>query len=261
MKKLFSANIKLNIFFNEIYDLGKKLESYQINKKYFKILKKTKFKTKVDLIMHVNLSKILKKFINCKIVSEETNLPKSIPDKFWLIDPLDGTRSFVNGFDGYVIQGCYIKYKKPTLSFVFAPRKNLFWHAEFGKGAFLNGKLLKKNNNLKYILVDNYPKPKGIAKTIFERLDMKKYIECGSIGLKCCLVASNMANLFVKDIKFYDWDIMPANLILKELNYFISDLKGNIIKLSNDLKKNNGLIVTNDKKYLKNILQLNLYEK
>jgi len=261
MIKLISKNVKLNIFFNEIFNLGKILETYQDKKKYFKILKKQKFKTEVDLIMHINLSRILKKFIDCLVVSEESSLPKSIPDKFWLIDPLDGTKSFINGFDGYVIQGCYIKLKKPILSFVFAPKKNLFWYAESGKGAFLNGIELKKKNNQKNILVDNYPEPKGVSKIIFKKLGIKNYIECGSIGLKCCLVASNMANLFVKDIKFYDWDIMPANLILKELNYFIRDLKGNAITLSNNLRKNHGLVVTNNRKYLNDILKLKLYEK
>jgi len=261
MKKLISKNIKLNIFFNDILNLGKKLENYKIKKKYFLILKKKNFKTQIDLIMNINLSRILKNFINCSIISEEGNLPKSIPDKFWLIDPLDGTRSFINGFDGYVIQGCYIESKKTILSFVFAPKKKLFWHAEYRKGAFLNGVRLKNINKHKDVLVDNYPEPKGITKIIFEKLGMKKYIECGSIGLKCCLVASNMANLFVKDIKFYDWDIMPAKLILEELNYFIRDLKGNIIKLSNDLKKNHGLVVTNKKKYLNNILKIKFHEK
>ena len=43
MKKLISKNIKLNIFFNDILNLGKKLENYKIKKKYFLILKKKKF--------------------------------------------------------------------------------------------------------------------------------------------------------------------------------------------------------------------------
>ena len=136
MKKLISKNIKLNIFFNDILNLGKKLENYKIKKKYFLILKKKNFKTQIYLIMNINLSRILKNFINCSIISEEGNLPKSIPDKFWLIDPLDGTRSFINGFDGYVIQGCYIESKKTILSFVFAPKKNYFGMQNIEKELF-----------------------------------------------------------------------------------------------------------------------------
>ena len=65
----------------------------------------------------------------------------------------------------------------------------------------------------------------------------------------------------MKNVKFYDWDIMPAVLMLEELNYFARDLKGNKIKLSNDLKKTKGLIITNSMKYLKETLKLKLYEK
>jgi fructose-1,6-bisphosphatase/inositol monophosphatase family enzyme len=75
------------------------------------------------------------------------------------------------------------------------------------------------------------------------------------------LIVSNIANLFVKNVKFYDWDIMPAVLMLKELNYFVSDLKGNQIKLSSNLKKTKGLIVTNNKQLLKKTLKLKLHDK
>ena len=261
MKKLSFKDKKFNIFLNDIFNLGQTLKYYQKKKKYFKILNRNEFKTEVDLVVHSNLSKIIKRFIDKPIISEEDKNFYSLPKSFWLIDPVDGTRSFINGFDGYVIQGCFINAKKIILSFIFAPKKNLFWHAIKGKGVFVNGKKIKKTKKSDVILVDNYPKPRGIAKIVFQKLPAKKYIECGSFGLKCALIVSNIANLFVKNVKFYDWDIMPAVLMLKELNYFVSDLKGNQIKLSSNLKKTKGLIVTNNKQFLKKTLKLKLYDK
>ena len=241
MKKLFYKQKKFNIFLNKVLSLGKLL--------------------KIDLEINKKLSRILKEFINAPIISEEDNNFLYIPKFFWLIDPIDGTQSLINGFDGYVIQGCFIVSKKPIFSFILAPKKKLFWYSMRNKGVFLNGNQVRQAKEFKSILVDNYPKPKGLAKIIFQELSMKNYIECGSFGLKSALVVSNIANLFVKNVQFYDWDIMPAVLMLEELNYFVRDLRGNKIKLSNDLKKTNGLIVTNSVKYLKETLKLKLYEK
>jgi len=255
MRLKYSTNKKLNILLGNIFVLGKQLKSYQKHKKYFKLLNKKSFKTQIDLEIHKKLSIILKKFNNKPIISEEDKIRSKLPNEFWLIDPIDGTKSLINGFDGYVTQGALMIKKNPVFSFIFAPNRNLLWYALKGKGVFLNGKKIKKIKNFNDILIDNYPTPKGIAKKIFSRLSMKNYIECGSLGLKSALIANNDANLFVKDIKYYDWDIMPALLMIREQKYFMKDLNGNPIKLSGDLKKNNGLIVTNNHRYLKDVMK------
>lgn len=255
MKSNYSINKKLNKLLKNIFDLGMQLKSYQKKKKYFKLLNKKNFKTQVDIEIHNKLSFILKNFNNKPVISEEDRYISKLPNEFWLIDPIDGTRSLIDGFDGYVIQGSFMVKRNPQFSFIFAPNKNLLWHSIKGKGVFLNGKKIKRIKNFYDILVDNYPTPRGIAKKIFDKLSMQNYIECGSLGLKSALIVNNDANLFVKDIKFYDWDIMPVLLMIREQRYFIRDLKGNMIKLANDLKKNNGLIVTNNKKYLKGVLK------
>ena len=54
---------------------------------------------------------------------------------------------------------------------------------------------------------------------------------------------------------------MPALLIIREQKYLMRDLSGNLIKLSDDLKKNNGLIVTNNHKYLKDVLKKYMKKK
>ena len=65
----------------------------------------------------------------------------------------------------------------------------------------------------------------------------------GSIGLKACLVADGTATLFVKDIDYKDWDIIPALLINLEVGKIVCDFDGKIIKINKSLKKRKGLIV------------------
>ena len=65
-------------------------------------------------------------------------------------------------------------------------------------------------------MIDNYPKPQGIANKIVTELPCSDYIECGSIGLKNFKVAENSAHLFVKNVTVRDWDVAPGDLILSE---------------------------------------------
>ena len=49
------------------------------------------------------------------------------------------------------------------------------------------------------------------------KLNANSYLESGSIGLKCALVADGSADIFVKDVVVRDWDVAPAAVILKEV--------------------------------------------
>lgn len=169
------------------------------------------------------------------------------PSSYWLIDPIDGTASWYEGFTGFVTQIAYIENDLPIFGVIYAPALNKLWWAVKDRGAFLNdNKLPKCRTELfdsGFRLIDNYPEPKRIAKTISEGMVVKNYIESGSLGLKSVLVADGSADLFVKDVLIRDWDIAPAYVILNELGCHLSDLKGESILFTGSHEKNNGLIV------------------
>ncbi len=183
----------------------------------------------------------------CAIISEEDDtFLNNRPDEYWLVDPIDGTSSWLNGFDGFVTQLAYIKKNTPIYGAVYAPCLKKLWTACKGEGAYLNGKILNKSkchNSIK--LIDNYPEPRKIAETIYKYMQITDYIESGSLGLKACLVADGTADLFIKDVVIKDWDIAPAEVILRELNMPITDLFSKNIKYKNQFD-NNGIIVARD---------------
>lgn len=139
------------------------------------------------------------------------------PERYWLIDPIDGTASLSGGFSGFVSQIALIEAEKPIIAAVYAPALNLFYYAEKGLGATLNGeKLILTQQPTRKLLIDNYPSPQGIAKQVYEELNCTGYVESGSLGLKISRIADGTADLFVKDVTVKDWDIAPADLILSE---------------------------------------------
>ena len=177
-------------------------------------------KTDADMMAHQFLAHELPKIKDdIPVISEESDLGKDgkRPDVYWLIDPIDGTASYANGFDGFTIHISLMDNLKATMAVVYAPALNEMFTAELGLGAYCNDKPLHiiKNKKIRS-LIDNYPEPRGTAEYLCNELGIESYIECGGIGLKICRVADNSADLFVKTVPVRDWDVAAPELILKE---------------------------------------------
>lgn len=218
---------------NILIELGEKLRFWLISGGADGSWEGTQFKAKADTLAHEFLVSRLKKLdSSISIISEEDtdSLTSIRPDKYWLIDPIDGTASYVGGFSGYVCQIALMEHGRPILSAVYAPELKLLYSAEIHKGARLNGNLLPRiTKRPSKILIDNYPEPRGIASRIYNGLKCNGYVESGSLGLKLLRVADGTADLFVKDVIVKDWDLAPADLILSELGIKVSDINGSEI--------------------------------
>lgn len=179
------------------------------------------------------------------------------PSHYWIIDPIDGTASFCGGFLGYVTQVALIKAGRVILAGVYAPALDLMYLAEESGGATVNDRKLVVNQEGPNIaLIDNYPKPHGIAKRLTEELPCSDYIESGSIGLKICRVADGKADLFVKDVIYRDWDVAPGNLVLKEAGGVLTDLRGFKIDYGGKYEKTHGIIAASSQKIVNRVIDV-----
>ena len=185
-------------------------------------------KTEADRLAHQQLRNRLENLgVNIPVISEEDFQSQAHvrPKLYWLIDPIDGTASFSDGFDGFVTQIALMDKGRPVLAAVNAPALKLTYLAAEGQGATLNGKRLNvSSTSNRKILIDNYPEPRGIAASAIRSLQCTGYIESGSIGLKICRIADGKADLFIKDIVLRDWDIAPGHLILTEAGGEITNM-------------------------------------
>ena len=149
------------------------------------------------------------------------------PTRYWLIDPLDGTASFVGGYAGFVTQVAFMEHNRPVAAAVCAPALDLLYTAVMDGGAKVNGRSLRslyKGGSVR--LIDNYPEPRRFAARVHAGLPCGGYVESGSIGLKICRVADGTADLFVKDVPVRDWDIAAPHLVLGEAGGSVLGLDG-----------------------------------
>jgi 3'(2'), 5'-bisphosphate nucleotidase len=208
------------------------------------------FKAQADLMAHEALTSRLSGLAPAiPIMSEENpeSWSKKRPDRYWLIDPLDGTASFVQGYPGFVTQVALMENGTPILAAVYAPVLKLMYVAERSKGAFVNGeRLIVQNNFPADKLIDNFPEPRGITLSAFTELGFRKYIESGSISLKICRVADGTADFFFKTVVVRDWDLAAPHLVISEMGGYLSDVHGQPI-IYNEVFEKSGLIAASQR--------------
>lgn len=187
-------------------------------------------KTDADDQLHHFLARSLRElYPGIPVLSEEdsSSLQEVRPQRYWLIDPIDGTASFSAGYHGFVTQIAFLEDGEPRFAVVHAPALQLLYVAQAGQGASLNGAVLAAQPKAgRRILIDNYPEPRGCAMKLHAGLACTGYVESGSIGLKICRVADGTADLFVKDVAVRDWDVAPGDLILREAGGSLSRTDG-----------------------------------
>jgi myo-inositol-1(or 4)-monophosphatase len=66
--------------------------------------------------------------------------------KVWVVDPIDGTRAFIQGKDDWTVALALVEDGQPTLAVVVNPMRNEIFHACAGGGAFLNGRKITASN-------------------------------------------------------------------------------------------------------------------
>ena len=125
------------------------------------IVKKTK-SDKRDICTNVDIAaeemiikRIKSKYPDHKIYSEEKGKIKGTSSYVWIIDPIDGTKYYINGIKLFSTSIALWKNDEPIIGVIYLPGFNDIYWAEKGKGAFCNQKRIKVSsvNNLKNSMI------------------------------------------------------------------------------------------------------------
>ena len=167
---------------------------------------------------------------NIPIISEETidfNIKINKEDKtFWLIDPIDGTREYINKKDEYTLNAALIIDLKPAIGIIYAPaKKRLFF--SYGKDfAFEinNGKKVvlncKKVNKSEIIGLENSGITPIEVLDIYKKCKVSQTIKMSS-SLKFCILASGEADIYASEARAFEWDIAAGHAILEHAGGFV----------------------------------------
>jgi len=202
--------------------------------------------------------KLSQEFPQIPIVCEEGNLREFASEIFWLIDPIDGTSSFIKGSDEFAISVALIKNHQPAFGVLYAPR------FEGGKMAFSNANdqvsIVDRNNNTKLLQNISLQQPQGLAplkvvtskKTkdseILNYLNQfhSDYVNNFSVkhlasAVKFFAILEKNADLYISFRKMMEWDTAAGHALV--------DISGG--KLKNLTLQNSLYVIGDDLKYKK----------
>ena len=175
--------------------------------------------TKADMYVHKMIVGFLEKnFSNIPVISEESFKQKNYkPAKeFWIIDPIDGTKEFVNKSDEFTTNIALIQNGKPVLGVVGAPAFNKVWSGVVKKPNPKKNSTKNRRSTLRIVTSKSHGTVIDTAFLNF--LDKKghrlKIIPKGS-SLKICTLADKKADIYPRFGPTSEWDIAAADAILR----------------------------------------------
>tara|TARA_B100000029_G_scaffold457116_1_gene485600 strand:+ start:294 stop:1070 length:777 start_codon:yes stop_codon:yes gene_type:complete len=196
----------------------------------------------VDEILRSKIKSINK---NIPIVSEETvNLDiKNKYGTFWLIDPIDGTKDYINKRDEYTLNAGLIVNFKPVIGIVYAPeKKRLFF--SYGKGLAFeinNGKRTvlncKKINKNEIIGLENSGTTPSEVLDIYKKYKVTRKVKMSS-SLKFCILAAGEADVYAAKARAFEWDIAAGHAVLEHAGGSITTHAGENFSYGKERYKN-----------------------
>jgi 3'(2'), 5'-bisphosphate nucleotidase len=190
------------------------------------------------------------------ILSEEATDDQSRLSKsrVWLVDPMDGTKQFIEHLDEFAVMIGLAVNGKPELGVVFNPATNKMYYAATGLGAYLEEPLTTKRL---HVATTSDPAKMAAAMSrshhspkvdlIKARLGITQQIQSGSVGLKVGLLAEGRAHVYVHlGAKTNQWDTCAPQVIIEAAGGKMTDRDGQPLQYNSaEIRNLNGVVASN----------------
>lgn len=176
-------------------------------------------------------------------LSEETEDGTERLDKsrVFIVDPIDGTRAFVDGQTPFALSLAVVENSQPTAAAVFLPAKNKLYTAARGHGAFLNGEEIMVSvpgERPRVLATKPNFDPKHWRGGIPE---LDRHFR-PSLAYRLALVAEGAFDGMLTLRDAWEWDIAAGALLVTEAAGTTSDVKGCALRFNNPHPQTRGVI-------------------
>ena len=176
------------------------------------------------------------------VVAEESVAAGKVPviaERFFLVDPLDGTREFVSRRDEFTVNVALIENGAPVLGVVFAPaRHELYWgDVEAGKAGHIDADPDGTMPSMGAAIVARPVPAQGLTAVasrshrtpetdaFLSNYSVAEFLSIGS-SLKFCMVAAGRADVYPRIGTTMEWDTAAGHAVLSAAGGSVTDLEG-----------------------------------
>lgn len=193
--------------------------------------------SEADLAAQAAFARLLPQIADCPMLGEEMGETEQRDlwlhhhENLWIVDPIDGTTNFVNGFPHFALSAALFARGRPQLGVVFNPVSGECFYAERGKGAFLNGRRLplavreKKLNRAIAGVEIKYLRSGKLSSRMNILSPVSSIRSLGCSTLDWCYLASGRMDVYVHGGQKL-WDYAAGSLIFEEAGGLLATLEG-----------------------------------
>ena len=218
---------------------------------------------KVNEIMINNINKSYKN-IDWEILSEENikispNYGILNKDFVWILDPLDGTKDFIQGTGNFAMHLALNYKNKPYLGIVLIPDKDELWISDYEMAWCENRNKEYKKPNLsrnfslqEMTIVTSKNHQNQILQKLIQKVNFKEVIVMGSIGCKIASILRGESDIYIclslpGESSPKDWDFAAPAAVLSAAGGAITDLNNReLIYGVSDFQQSGVIIASNN---------------
>lgn len=181
-------------------------------------------------------------------LSEETkdNNSRLGCNRVWIVDPLDGTKEFINSIPEFAVSIALVSKGRPVVGVVYNPITKEFFSAQAGKGAFLNKTPIHVSSK------DDLLQAKILAsRSEFLRDEWKPFegafhvVPAGGMAYKMALVSCGKCDGSFSLQPKSEWDICAGHLIVEEAGGMVTQLDGASFVYNQKIVRVKGIVHSN----------------
>jgi myo-inositol-1(or 4)-monophosphatase len=165
--------------------------------------------------------------------------------RIWVIDPIDGTKEFIEGVPQFAISIAFVVEGRPKVAIVYNPAKDRFYKAAAGQGAYLNNEAIRvspRQDVRGASLLVSRSEPQKRFQAFVERCDLRRV---GSIAYRLAKVASGDGDGTLTFRTIHEWDICAGVLMVEEAGGKVVDGDGKTMMFNRELPKHRGVVAAN----------------
>ena len=193
--------------------------------------------TEADMLAEARILSLLEPLIpGVPIVSEEAAArgaaPAFLGERFWLVDPLDGTKEFLSRNGEFTVNIALVEQGEPTLGVVLAPALDRVFAGARGVGAMVEERGARRSigcrrppeDGLTVVSSRSHGDAAALDRFLAGR-PVARALNAGS-SLKFCLVAAGEADLYPRLGRTMEWDTAAGHAVLAAAGGSVSQLDG-----------------------------------
>jgi myo-inositol-1(or 4)-monophosphatase len=166
--------------------------------------------------------------------------------RVWIVDPLDGTKEFINGIPEFAVAIALIEDAVPVLGVTYNPiKREMYWSAR-GVGCHLNtsrARVTRLRTLARATVLASRSETARGEWQVFDRT--MKVKPTGSVAYKLAMVAAGKADATFTRSPKSEWDIASGAALVVEAGGVITDIRGREIRFNQRNVKLEGLIADN----------------